>query len=241
MTHGARVLPGPAAIRRTLYDAVSAGAAGPDDAAERFIAWLGARFDSPARFVATLLEPRFHLRFLAARARAVFLRGPAWRRAFAIVFHAAVIGATPWSGLITWAIFAGPLFQAATLTQWSTEHFWGARPVGANPVDTATAVTYGRLLLPDPARSGWWLRLLAYVPVRFLLLSGDLVNHDLHHIGRGPWTRHASIQTRLLRDGRIPIRQTASLRAGFAVAFRSARGVEPRPPRAMSRRRLLGM
>lgn len=55
-------------------------------------------------------------------------------------------------------------------------HLWGRRPVGKNAVETAVAVTYGRLLLPSPDDRWLWPRLAVYASFRMVLLSGDLPN-----------------------------------------------------------------
>jgi fatty acid desaturase len=254
MTHGAKVLPLAPAARRLLYDVISAMfllsafdsyrkdhqqhhayAAGPDDADQQFIAYLGARFDGGLPFLLTLLDPVFHLRFLKARLTAVLLTGQMCRRALGL------------GAMILWLLFAPfawlgiviVLFQAATLLQWSTEHLWGRRPVGMKPADTATAVTYGRLLLPE---SGFWWKLPVYTLFRMILLSGDLPNHDLHHLGKGPWVDAPYTRTRLMLEGGTPLRQTGGLRAMFRLAFDSAKGgAVPRPPREMNGKQMLGM
>ena len=263
MTHLAKVLPGPAWISRLVYDVASAllllprfavyqlshrrhhaYTAGPDDPDQRFIAHLGARFDGPLRFFLTVIEPRFHLLFLRARLGAALLDGPLWRRAIPVGFHAAMaMWASP-QAILTWAFFAGLLYQVASLTQWSSEHLWGKRPASGKAVEIATAVTYGRLLLPDPASRGLWLRLPLYALARLLLVTGDLINHDLHHVGRGPWADHAYIRTRLILEGRIALRQTVTLRGMFEAAFASALsggGGPAQPPRAMGGQRMLEM
>ncbi|MEZ5399795.1 MAG: fatty acid desaturase [Bryobacteraceae bacterium] len=260
MTHGAKVMPGPAWLRRVIYDVASAMlllprfeayrrdhqrhhayAAGPRDTDQRFIAWLGARFDGVVPFGLTIVEPRFHARFLWARLRANLAEGPLARRALALAFNAAML----WSASLAWVMFAGVLYQIATLVQWASEHLWGTRPEGQAPMETSIAVTYGRLLLPDPgdhSLPGLLAHLAVYAAFRFLLVTGDLVNHDLHHLAIGPWTHHPYVRNRLILEGRIPLRQTVSLQGTFRVAFDSARGTaDPQPPRNMDGGQMLGM
>jgi len=262
MTHGAKVIPGSPQLRRLLYDLISAAfllpsfdaykkdhqqhhayAAGPDDADQQFIAYLGARFNGLSRFVLALLDPLFHLRFAKARLTGVLLTGPAWRRTVGIAVPLAVILLAPSAAVIAWLLTVIVRFQAATLMQWSTEHLWGQRPAGRSLVETATAVTFGRLLLPDPAAPGLWWKLPAYTFFRLILLSGDLPNHDLHHLGRGPWVNAPYIRTRLILEGKIELRQTTSISAMFRLAFDSAKAgkAPPRPPREMDSHRMLGM
>lgn len=255
MTHGAKVLPISSAARRLVYDIIGAlfwlpsfaeyanghrahhrHTAGADDADQRFIAHLGARFDRPWRLLSTLLNPALHARFLSARLGSAFLRGPLWRR-FTASLGVSLIIAQGVSSFALWLIFAVFAYQLVTILQWSTEHLWGRRPAG-RPVTPMTAgVTYGRLLLPATAAlldrpglistAAMLARLLMYGVVKFILLPGDLANHDLHHLGHGPWLRAAHIRARLLKDGGIPLYQTASLRGMFALAYRSATSITP--------------
>lgn len=99
-------------------------------------------------------------------------------------------------------------------------------------------MTYGRLLIPDANFCGL-LCLLGYALVRALWLQGDLNNHDLHHIGQGPWTEAPYVRTRLLMDG-VPLRQTIDVRAMFQVAFDAA--AQPsHSPDGISDEEILGM
>ena len=254
MTHGAKVLPVTQATRRLVYDVISAAflwtrfdayrkehqqhhayAAGPNDADQQFISYLAARFDGLLPFLRTLLDPLFHYRFVKARLAAVFMAGPVWRRIFGLISMLVWWTLAP----AAWFVIVIVLFQSATLLQWSTEHLWGRRPMGQSAAETATAVTYGRLLLPV---SGFWWKLPAYTLFRLTLLSGDLPNHDLHHLGKGPWVDAAYTRTRLILEGQIVLRQTGGLRSMFELAFDSAKGgPEARPPREMEGERMLGM
>jgi hypothetical protein len=227
-------------LGRFLYDAVSAiltlpsfaayatdhqkhhaFAAGPRDPDLQFIAGLGARFQNLCAFLATLLDPVFHFRFAQARLTAAMSNR--WRTALTLTAASAIAFLAPIAGPLT----IGLLYQLATTLQWATEHRWGHRPEGpASPADIATAVTFGRLLIPSypPKDPRFWLQLLGYTAARILFLSGDLANHDLHHIGyRGSWTESASLRTRLILEGKYPqLQQTVSLRGMFTVAFESA-------------------
>jgi len=112
---------------------------------------------------------------------------------------------------------------------------------GLCPPLSALFPTYGRLLLPDPQETGWLLKLAVYAAFRSLLLQGDLPQHLLHHLGKGPFTEAAYVYTRLLLEGEIPLRQTAGIRAMFQAAFQSAVGVKPQSPREMPSDQMLSM
>jgi hypothetical protein len=263
MTHGARVLSLSVKACRFVYNLISAifllpsyeqygsdhqkhhaYAAGPKDTDQRFIAYLGARFDGFWPFVKTILDPVFHYRFLRARLTATFGRGPLSRKLTSgLVLLFAIAKMAGW-----WLLVVSVRYQVATLLQWSTEHLWGRRPDGLGVVETATAITYGRLLIPaPPSRSGlgwirFWLLLTGYVIVRLLLVSGDLGNHDLHHVGKGPWTEAAPLRARVILDRKISLVQTIDLRSMFCVAFQSARQVHnPLSIRKMDDEQMLGM
>jgi hypothetical protein len=270
MTHGAKVLPLSSEARRLVYDIISAllwlpgfleyatghrahhrYTAGANDEDRRFIAYLGARFDRPWRLLLTLLDPALHARFLGARLRSAFRRGPWWRRLTASLAVSPIIAAQELPMFALWLIFAVFAYQSVTILQWSTEHLWGRRPEG-RPVTPLTAgVTYGRLLLPATtapldrpvllATAAMFARLLMYGVVRFILLPGDLANHDLHHLGRGPWLRAAHTRAQLLKQGDIPLYQTASLRGMFTLAYCSATSTPPTPLGEISSDRLLQM
>ena len=247
-------------LGRILYDAVSAivtlpsfaayaadhqkhhaYAAGPRDPDQQFIAGLGARFEN----LHMLFDPVFHYRF--AKARLIAAMSNPWRTVLTLSAITAIAFLAPIAGPLT----IGLLYQIATTLQWATEHRWGHRPEGpASPADIATTVTFGRLLIPSypPKDPRFWLQLLVYTVARALFLSGDLANHDLHHIGyRGSWTESASIRTRLILEGKYPqLKQTTSLWGMFAVAFESAaatldRGRGPLPLREMPPEMMLGM
>jgi fatty acid desaturase len=269
MTHGAKVLPIFRESGRLAYDVISAlcglpsfheyanghrahhrHTAGDGDEDQRFIAYLGARFDRPWRLLLTLVNPVLHARFLGARLRTTFLRGPPWRRLIASA-AAVVIFMQGLPMLALWMIFAGFAYQLVTVLKWSTEHLWGRRPQDRPITPTTAGVTYGRLLLPATAALlnqpgpvttiAVAARLLMYGIVKFILLPGDLANHDLHHLGRGPWLHATHIRAQLLTDGKLSLYQTASLRGMFALAYRSATLMQATPLREVPSDRLLQM
>jgi hypothetical protein len=199
--------------------------AGPEDPDQVFIEYLKAHIRSLFGFFATLLNPVLHLRFLTARFRAVFCSGPIWRRLLAFVSVAGSLF-MPAHALAMWLIALIIGYQMASLTSFVSLHLWGNRPESTNPAEVSIAVTFGRLLIPEPSLKGVLL-LPLYAIVRALWLQGDLNNHDLHHLGRGPWTEAAYVRTRLILNG-VHVRQTNGVRAMFLAPF-DAGGVKPTP------------
>jgi fatty acid desaturase len=163
--------------------------AGDGDPDQDFINYLQACFAGPHAFFTTLISPALHVRFAQARIRAALNRGPIWRRFLAIAGIAAGCF-LPWGFLAVWAFFLMIGYQMASLTSFVSLHLWGNRPASKSPKEVATAVTFGRLLIPEPTVAGVLL-LPLYAVVRALWLQGDLNNHDLHHLGKGPWTEAA--------------------------------------------------
>ena len=212
--------------------------AGEGDPDQDFIAYLQARFSGRGAFLATMISPSLHLRFMKARIRAALGMGPVWRRLLAA---SGLVAACflPWASLINWAFFLLIGYQMASLTSFVSLHLWGNRPASKDPREVATAVTFGRLLIPQPTVAGV-LHLPLYALVRALWLQGDLNNHDLHHLGKGPWTDAPYVRTRLLLEG-VPLRQTNGVRAMFQAAFDAAGRSGPHVEAHASDEDLLGM
>jgi fatty acid desaturase len=244
LTHSTTQLPWPGKWTRTGYNALSAlfllssfeeyrkahgvhhgKVAGGEDPDQRFIEYVQARLTGWLPFLGTLLDPRFHARFLKARLKASIGSGPAWRRAFALAGVLAVFG-LPVAAAATWFATLIVGYQAVSMLSWLSLHLWGARPASGRPAEMATAVTFGRLLLPEASYRGLAL-LPVYALVRLLWLQGDLVNHDLHHLWQGPWTEAPYVRTRLLLEG-FPLRQTINVRNMFRVAFDAAANTRAR-------------
>lgn len=238
MTHGARVLPVTPAVHRLLYDMISAVltlpsfdeyrrdhqkhhafVAGAKDPDQQLIASLLGRWRSWGGLASVFGDPRFHARFYRARLRSAITRGPVWRRVVALLSVALQAALSP----IWLAMVLG--YQVASLASIFTLHLWDRRQEEKSPAEIATAVTFGRLLLPE-ADFLLLPRLAVYTVVRLLLLQFDLGSHDLHHLGEGPWTETAYVRTRLLLSG-SKIRQTLGLRAMCAAALISARTLPP--------------
>ena len=244
LTHSTAQLPWPGQWTRAGYNALSAlfllssfeeyrkahgvhhgKVAGAEDPDQQFIEYVRARLTGWLPFVSTLLDPRFHARFLKARLNASIGSGPAWRRVLAAagIFGVFVL---PTAAVATWFATLIVGYQTASMLSWLSLHLWGARPASGRPAEIATAVTYGRLLLPEASYRGLALLTVCGL-VRVLWLQGDLVNHDLHHLWQGPWTEAPYVRTRLLLEG-APIRQTINVRNMFRVAFEAAANTRAR-------------
>ena len=199
--------------------------AGAEDPDQQFIEYLQAKLTGWGAFLRTVLDPRFHARFLMARLKASVGSGPAWRRMLAVTGILA-IAAIPGAAAVVWLATLVLGYQTASILSWLSLHLWGARPESGRPAEIATAVTYGRLLIPEASLRGIAM-LPVYALVRALWLQGDLVNHDLHHLGKGPWTDAPYVRTRLLLEG-MHLRQTVTVRDMFRVAFDAAGKTRPR-------------
>lgn len=165
-----------------------------------------------------------------ARLTNVFLRGPLWRRLLGLLPLALVACLASPGAAAIWFLVTVPLYQSATLLQWSTGH-------------TPAGVPFGRLLLADPASRFFCLTLVGHALFRMILLSGDLVNRDLRQFGKGHWVEAAYIRTAMLLEGKIELHQTGSIRGLFAVAFRPSADSRSKPlaPRQMASDKMLQM
>lgn len=151
-----------------------------------------------------LVSPVVHGRFFKKRLAAV-AAGPKWR--WAVAAAAAVLLGGPWLAVTVVG------YQMAAMLSMRTLHFWGMRPDGVKPIDVAEEITMGRLLIPEASPVGL-AKLPLYALVRLFFLQNDLISHDLHHIGKGPWTDTPWVRTRLLKAG-VALRQTVGVRAMF--------------------------
>jgi chloramphenicol-sensitive protein RarD len=153
------------------------------------------------RFLAALLSPRVHARFLAGRFRANFVDCPPLRRLLACawlgVVAAALVASQRWvEFLVGCVVPLGVLFHMSSMCQFVTEHFWvRRRQPGQSARDHNLALLVNRHLgdpLPPVGLTGlawwsgwaaWWSRLLLYhVPVRLGILAADLPVHGSHHL-----------------------------------------------------------
>jgi hypothetical protein len=133
LTHSTTQLPWPGKWTRTGYNLVSAilllpsydeyldahrrhhaKVAGPEDPDQQFIAYLHAHLNGFSPFLGTVLNPRFHLRFLHARARAAVMRGSLWRRAVAVASVIATFS-LPLCSLVPLVVFSVLGYQTASL------------------------------------------------------------------------------------------------------------------------------
>jgi hypothetical protein len=117
----------------------------------------------------------------------------------------------PW--LLLWFVPAVFFFQNQTLLYTLSEHRWwlfgNAERLSKAQRDQ---LTFGRFCgVPAPDTTGpralrrlaaWWLRmLLVYAPYRLVILVGDTVQHDLHHVrpkcdwANSSWVRNDDLAT----------------------------------------------
>jgi hypothetical protein len=211
--------------------------AGAEDPDQQFIEYLQTKLTGWGAFLRTVFDPRFHARFLIARLRASIGSGPVWRRMLAVT-GILVVAALPGTAAAPWLLALTLGYQTASIMSWLSLHLWGARPESGRPAEIATAVTFGRLLIPEASFRGAAM-LPVYALARALWLQGDLVNHDLHHLGKGPWTDAPYVRTRLLLAD-TPLRQTVTVRDMFRVAFDAA-GKKPARRAEMSDGSMLEM
>ena len=119
------------------------------------------------RLLITLISPRFHIMFFAARLRSNFVTSPWHRRLAAAALWAAVLGTVTQAGvwgafLVCWVVPAVPLMQASALLQFCCEHAWGRRRLpGESAAEHYGRVSFGRFcgeVPPQPAcrRSAAW-------------------------------------------------------------------------------------
>lgn len=161
-----------------------------------FLCWMGLGPGTPRpelwrRLVIGLLSPKVHLVFLAARLKSnLFNSG--WRRSLASLLYLALLGYLAaqcgWMAiLMSWVLPIGLLYQISAIMGWVGEHAWFEPPT-SDRAAWHNARTHARFFgLPYPhARSFhkrllWGMRMLGHAVLRFLIVPGDLPNHDWHH------------------------------------------------------------
>ena len=159
--------------------------------------------------LANCLSPAFHGRFLLKRLHSNLVSATPMRRLGALLYLAAwsapvfLLDGGAWVVLLAFLVPIVPLYQSSVLLEFISEHAWLV------PIDEADARTkkfhgthsWGRFCgspLPDPSLPSYrralawttWLgaTLLYHLPVRLMILPGDLPQHDFHH--RNPNTQH---------------------------------------------------
>lgn len=201
----------------------------------------------------TMVSPRFHLRFLAARLRANLVTPSRARRGAALALHGGLLAAAIALDLVPaylmgWWVPLTGLYHVSALLQFMSEHRWlRVRAAGERPREHQAKLTFGRFLgdpLPAEGLRGWarvgaWARwslrlAVLHLPARLFVLVGDLPQHDLHHARpRGEWANAAFTRRDLLDDPRAGWTRTdedelhGSL---FRMIDEVLRGLAERPP-----------
>lgn len=159
------------------------------------------------RLLVALVSPRFHLRFLAARLISNLATGSILRRSIfvgSVTALALLAILVPDFGRVLALAYLLPvtiLYHDSVLLEFVSEHAWFAPRTLDRPSRHVHAThSWGRFCgrrLPGPELSrgrqmvSWaiWLaeHLFYHLPVRVLVLPGDLPQHDFHH--RNPATR----------------------------------------------------
>ncbi|CAM3378708.1 fatty acid desaturase [Cupriavidus taiwanensis] len=185
-----------------------------------------------------LVNPRFHLRYTLARGRANFVGALPLRRMAAILAYAAAGCALTWFNLwpvflVVWAIPLTVGFQNAALLTFAGEHKWfrvqGADERRAAWLQQQTSARFmgcpypcrcGSAVRHVLQRAGWWLRMLCwFLPLRLLVVPGDMPVHDYHHSNpRGDWTNTLYVRPEWIAQNRPLHSETW----GFCAAVNNA-------------------
>lgn len=166
-------------------------------------------------FFKTLFNPFFHWGMI--RSRIASAAGRSRSAAAAVVLMLAALGAAvvlnPVFGLaVLFALF--PLAACAALLQFLSEHLWFAPLVdGERARERLIRLSHARFCCDPPASSAlgwaiWWLRLFCvHLPVRVMVLNGDLPQHDMHHLHPTEDFQTFGAQRRALNDGGVATRE----------------------------------
>jgi fatty acid desaturase len=183
-----------------------------------FLFWMGLRPGTPKgklwhRLLLGLVSPRVHLVFLAARLRANLLRS-GWRRSAVSLAYLTVLAYLAvrfgWATIfMSWLLPIVFLYQVSAIVGWAGEHTW-FEPLVGDLKDWSNARTHARFFgvpFPRAASSArmweWAARMTGELILRFLVVPGDLPNHDWHH--RHPssrdWTHAAYARQAAIEAG----------------------------------------
>ena len=155
-----------------------------------------------------LFSPVVHVRLFLLRVSMNLKYGSWWRRIGFILWWALVLTVAGQQGLLFAVIVGyltaiGPVFQIAQILQAITEHMHFANPGGQNDKQWHAKVSHARFVgSMAPAEelhgaawlyawSRFWLEVVfIHLPVRWMILPGELATHAAHHwwAGRADWT-----------------------------------------------------
>ncbi len=166
-------------------------------------------------FLRTLFNPFFHLTMI--RSRVVSAAGRSGLAAVVVVLVlaglAGVVVLNPVFGLaLLFSLF--PLAACAALLQFLSEHLWFAPLLdGERAQDRLVRLSHARFCCDPPASSAsgwavWWLRLFCvHLPMRVMVLNGDLPQHDMHHLHPTKDFQTFGAQRRALNEGGVATRE----------------------------------
>jgi len=164
------------------------------------------------------VSPRHHWNFFWGRLKSNYTpRQRPYRFAMSLVYLAGIVAALAATGLVVpwlvlWVIPVSLFFQAHTFLYTLSEHRWWLFDNAEGLVKAQRdQLTFGRFCgepTPGPGAGArpwarWWLRMLfVYSPYRMLVLVGDTVQHDLHHVRpRCDWANSSYVRNQDVMDG----------------------------------------
>lgn len=202
------------------------------------------------RFWRTLVSPRFHGRYLAARFRSQLINAPMKHRVAAWAWVIAVallllVASNPLAILLGYLIPVLLLQQMAAWVGMLGLHTWTRVDDGTRTRREMTAaLTHARFFgEPTPsdelrglrrwtAWTGWGLRLATWhLAIRMAFVQADLPSHDYHHDWpAGDWANHAYARRDAIASGQrsTPLyTEVWGLRAAIQATFESLAALPP--------------
>ncbi|MGL4723011.1 MAG: hypothetical protein ACRCWW_00665 [Scandinavium sp.] len=149
-----------------------------------------------ARFIWTLLSPKFHLVFFYGRLKSNLIGVPFYRLVMSLIWFASLFAIGHLAGLkLTLLVMVLPfiiLYQMASLVHLLTEHVWLVRKEGESVRDSHINNCLARFCgstcpagFAPQYLASWakWtvMHLFVHLPCRMLFVQGSLVCHDWHH------------------------------------------------------------
>jgi hypothetical protein len=180
-----------------------------------------------SRMLLSMVSPSYHLRVLAFRIRSYFVGTSIWKK-LAVSIHLAALATLaalePSIFLVVWFVPHVIGYQSVQVVRAVIEH-WPEPADTINKLDAhleKTSAIFCAVALPprQPHLIGevfslirWTARMAVEISCRYLFVSADGPNHDLHHVNaRGDWADHINIrwhtEERLARRGLPPLTET---------------------------------
>lgn len=149
-----------------------------------------------ARFIWTLLSPKFHLVFFYGRLKSNLIGVPVYRLAMSLIWLTSLCAIGYFAGhKLTLFVLILPfiiLYHMASLVHLLTEHVWLVRKEGESVRDSHINNCLARFCgstCPAGFAPQYWaswakwtvMHLFVHLPCRMLFVQGSLVCHDWHH------------------------------------------------------------